>query len=167
MTEYARSAANHTVLSNDSTTGNRRAACQSRVITDPDVVGYLDLIVQPNIVAQDCVFKSASVNGGVSANFAIRANFYTSQLGNFEPAAAFHCQPESIATDYSAGMDQCPLADHHLVENRNGAHQLAGWTNSTASSNQALRTNGDSSADYGVIFNDAQRTDGCGWVYLG
>jgi hypothetical protein len=76
------------------------------MLAHPDVVSYLNQIVEFDPVFNHRVVQRAPVNTGVGTNLHIIANAHSPKLFNFFPNTVMWRKAKAIGTNHYAGMDQ-------------------------------------------------------------
>src|SRR5690606_33728042 len=95
-------AADQAVAADGGAAGDGDATGHGGVGTGPDVVGDLDLVVQPHVLLEHGVLDGAAVDGGVGADLAVVADPHAALLRHLGPAPGVHGQAESIGAKHGA-----------------------------------------------------------------
>jgi hypothetical protein len=84
MTDDTGRAADQAVFADPGGTGHGDTAGDGGVGANPDIVADLDLVIEPHIVFQNGIVDGAAVDGGVRTDFAVIADAYAAELGDFD-----------------------------------------------------------------------------------
>src|SRR5712691_884127 len=106
-----RSASYGAVTADARAAGNAHAARHRRMRADPDVVAYLDLVVELYSVLDNRIVKSPAVNGRVGADLHVVADDDAPSLGALDPAACVERHAKPVRSDYDPRMNDRAFPD--------------------------------------------------------
>lgn len=109
-------AGNHTALSDHGAAGHAHATGHSRVVSDPDVMGNLNQIVELDPVTYDGITQGPTINGRIRSHVNVISDHHPSQLRYLEPAAIlFPDIAEPFAANDRSRGDNAAFSDQAIV----------------------------------------------------
>src|SRR5690606_25016153 len=138
VANHADTAGNHAVAPDLGAAGNTAATGHGGVVADLHVVRDHDLVIQLDAVADQRIGQCPAVDGGVRTDLDVIANGHATDLGNLLPDALLVGEAEALAADHRAGLDDNPLADHHVVIKRDARRQPATLANARTRADHAM-----------------------------
>jgi hypothetical protein len=97
MAEYHSCTANGAIRANFCASGNTNTTSDRSVITDTDVVSYLNLIIEFDPAGNNGVIQSTAIYSGIGTNFYVITDNNTASLYDFLPALAVRSKSYRLA----------------------------------------------------------------------
>ena len=144
---------NHAILANASAAGNASTRRYRRVITDPDVMSDLNLIVEFDSIADNRITNCTTINSRIGTNLNIIANHHAPYLWNLDPAFLAGSKPKAFRPQHGAGIDDAALTDHRAVHHRYICHQARTSTNGDFAAEHTPRGDHHIFMDDGLLAN--------------
>src|SRR5690606_29050215 len=139
--------------------GNTAATGHGGVVADLHVVRDHDLVIQLDAVADQRIGQCPAVDGGVRTDLDVIANGHATDLGNLLPDALLVGEAETLAADHRTGLDDNPLADHHVVIKRDARRQPATFANARTRADHAMGPDANARANLRAALDHRIGTD--------
>src|SRR5262249_55245319 len=104
-------AADDRLLSHRRAAGNSGLRCNDSVLSDLDVVGDLNQVVELDAATDHGGFQRTAVDAGVGSDFDVIFNNNAADLRKFHVAVAIFYVAEAIGSDHGAGMNDDVISD--------------------------------------------------------
>ena len=154
--------ANHSrkgaVAADDSAAGNTGARGNPGALSYLDVVGYVYLVIEDDMIGEHRVSQRSPINRGACANLDKIANNDTAQLQDFFPFSIIGRKSKSIGPNDCIGMNGAMIPKRHAMVNHDPWVKARVTTHLTAITDIGARTDVSLFTNNGIGLNHRKRT---------
>jgi len=101
------------------TAGNTHTGSNCRVLTDDDIMGYLDQVIELDATLDKRVTQRTSINGGIGTDLDVIPDDYSAQLWSLDPLLTILGKTKSITANDRTWMQFASIADDAILCDRN------------------------------------------------